>query len=47
MDKTERIYIRLDKETKDDFFKLCEDKHINKSDLIRGWIKDYIEKEGK
>jgi len=42
--KTEKILVRVSKETKEDFKKALIKNDENQSSLLRAFIKDYIEK---
>jgi antitoxin component of RelBE/YafQ-DinJ toxin-antitoxin module len=43
----ERIAIRIDKQTKDEFMRRLEEEGKNASDIILKWIKSYIASEPK
>jgi metal-responsive CopG/Arc/MetJ family transcriptional regulator len=41
--KEVRINVRLEKDTRDKFQKICKSKAVNSSELIRQWIEKYIQ----
>lgn len=41
------MQIRVEKETRDKFQKLCKSKAINASELIRQWIDKYVKEHEK
>jgi antitoxin component of RelBE/YafQ-DinJ toxin-antitoxin module len=43
----ERIAIRIDKQTKDEFMRRLEEEGKNASDIILKWIKSYVASEPK
>ncbi len=43
----ERIAIRIDKQTKEEFMRRLEDEGKNASDIILKWIKSYVASEPK
>ena len=43
--KTSYIQVRLPEKLKEYFDMICEEKHINRSALIRSWIEDFVEEE--
>ncbi len=45
--KSERIYIRLPAELKEEFLGLCDERAVNPSKLIRQWVEGYIESAEK
>ncbi|WP_047980663.1 ribbon-helix-helix protein, CopG family [Ornithinibacillus contaminans] len=46
MKKEKLIPVKIDEKTKGLFDSLLKERHINRSDLIRSWINNYIHNEG-
>ena len=44
--KDERIHIRIPADLKQEFLRVCDEKAVNPSKLIRKWIEEYS-KEGE
>lgn len=44
MEKEKYIHMRIDENTKKQFDTICKMKAINGSELVRQWIRKYIEK---
>lgn len=47
MEKEIRISMRIDKELKQTFFDLCEERHQTPSKVLKYLMQDYIEREQK
>jgi len=45
--KEKTFVVRIDEETLSNFNSILKNKSINRSELFRQWIREYIEKEGE
>ena len=45
MDDSVFLQIRLERDTRDMFRKICKEKAINSSELVRQWIESFVLKE--
>lgn len=45
MDDSVFLQIRLERDTRDTFRKICKEKAINSSELVRQWIESFVLKE--
>ncbi|NJL65198.1 MAG: hypothetical protein HC903_29690 [Methylacidiphilales bacterium] len=45
LSKDDRLVVRIDKETKNQFMKRAEDEGRNASEILLGWIKNYLAEE--
>lgn len=40
--KTKWLQVRVSEDLKNEFNEICSKKHINASDMVRGWIEDFV-----
>ncbi len=45
--KLDRMHLRIEQELKERFEKICKQKSLNKSALIRNWIEEFVEEHEK
>lgn len=45
MTKDKSFIVRIDEELLNEFNEILKNKSINRSELLRSWIKGYVEKE--
>ena len=42
-EKYKNIIVRIDERLKEDFMRICRERAVNSSQLIRNWIQSYVE----